>query len=301
MHKFAKSDFFGVFITILGAILWAFSGVCGQYMFEQKGVNADWLVSYRLILAGLALVIYVLFKSPTIVLLPLKNKKLLPYLICYGVFGLMMTQYTYFCAIELSNAAVATIIQYSAPTMILFIICFIEKRLPLAKEILALILTIVGIVLLTTHGDIGSLVISKKALAFAIISAVGVCIYTILPRRLNQTYPIALNLGLGMLLGGAILAVFTRVWQFNGVNDFSGYAALFGVVVLGTIFSFVFYMTGVKLIGATKASLIACIEPVSAMIFAYFLLGVRFVFLDIVGSFFIILSIFLVAKIKGNS
>ena len=107
----SQSEFFGVFITLLGGVLWGFSGVCGQYLFTQKGVSADWLVPYRLSLAGLAMVAYYLARSPRTALAPLKDRALLPQLLIYAIFGLMMTQYAYFYSIELSNAAVATVIQ----------------------------------------------------------------------------------------------------------------------------------------------------------------------------------------------
>ena len=64
---------FGVIIALLGGILWGFSGVCGQYLFNEKGVSADWLVPYRLFLAGGVLVIYYLAKSPRRAFAPLKD------------------------------------------------------------------------------------------------------------------------------------------------------------------------------------------------------------------------------------
>ena len=60
----SQSEFFGIFITLLGGVLWGFSSVCGQYLFTQKGVSADWLVPYRLGLAGLAMVAYYIARSP---------------------------------------------------------------------------------------------------------------------------------------------------------------------------------------------------------------------------------------------
>ena len=185
----SQSEFFGVFITLLGGALWGFSSVCGQYLFTQKGVSADWLVPYRLGLAGLAMVAYYLARSPRLALAPLKDRALLPQLLIYAFFGLMMTQYSYFCGVELSNAAVATVIQYSAPALILAVVCFLERRVPKKVELIALIFAVLGVVLLATHGDLGSLVISAEALVWCLISALGVVIYSLIPTKLNQKYP----------------------------------------------------------------------------------------------------------------
>ena len=48
----------GTIVTIAGGILWGVSGVCGQYMFQNKGVTAPWLVSVRLVVAGLLMLCY---------------------------------------------------------------------------------------------------------------------------------------------------------------------------------------------------------------------------------------------------
>ena len=251
---------------------------------------------YRLSLAGLAMVAYYVARSSRLALAPLKDRALLPQLLIYAFFGLMMTQYAYFYSIELSNAAVATVIQYSAPALILAVVCFLQRRAPKKVELIALILAVLGVILLATHGDLGSLVISAEALVWCLVSAVCVVIYNFAPTKLNKKYPVALNLGWGMVIGGGALALYTRVWQLEGVSDADGFAALAAVVILGTICAFSFYMTGLKIIGASRASMIACIEPVSAAAFAYFWLGTELVFLDFTGFVLIISCIFLLAR-----
>lgn len=89
-----NSYIFGVFITLIGGVLWGFSGACGQYLFEQKGVGSDWLVPYRLLISGIILLSVYLIKSPKIIFLPFKNPKNIPQILVYAIIGLMMTQYT---------------------------------------------------------------------------------------------------------------------------------------------------------------------------------------------------------------
>ncbi|MDA3043808.1 MULTISPECIES: DMT family transporter [unclassified Campylobacter] len=294
-----QSIIFGIFITFLGGVLWGFSGVCGQYLFEIKGVSANWLVPLRLLCAGGVLVIYCAFSlRDRRVFAPILDANLRAQFLAFSILGLMLTQYFYFYFIELSNAAVATVIQYTAPAMILAIVCITEARLPKINEFVSLILAILGVVILATHGDLGSLVISQKALIFCLLSAACVCVYNLAPKKLNQKYPVVLNLGWGMVLGGVVLGGVLGVWNLAGVSDLSGVLAFLGVVFFGTVLAFSFYMVGVKLIGAPKASLIAAIEPVSAAFFAHFWLGTKFVFLDFVGFVLILSCILLLAK-KG--
>lgn len=43
----------GYIITICGGLGWAIGGACGQILFRDCGVDADWLVPIRMFLAGL--------------------------------------------------------------------------------------------------------------------------------------------------------------------------------------------------------------------------------------------------------
>ena len=39
-------------MALVGGTCWGFSGCCGQYLFEQKGIEAPWLVAVRLFFCG---------------------------------------------------------------------------------------------------------------------------------------------------------------------------------------------------------------------------------------------------------
>ena len=53
----------GMAIALIGGIFWGLAGVFGQFLFEYKGTNARWLVSVRLVLAGILLLSTVVVKQ----------------------------------------------------------------------------------------------------------------------------------------------------------------------------------------------------------------------------------------------
>ena len=53
----------GMSIALIGGIFWGLAGVFGQFLFEYKGTNARWLVSVRLVIAGILLLSTVLVKQ----------------------------------------------------------------------------------------------------------------------------------------------------------------------------------------------------------------------------------------------
>ncbi|MBF1191877.1 MAG: EamA family transporter [Fusobacterium periodonticum] len=290
-----KNDNTGMLSTFVGGTLWGINGVMGNYLFLNKNVTTPWLIPYRLILAGFLLLGYLYYKKGSKIFDILKNPKDLLQIVLFGFIGMLGTQYTYFSAIQFSNAAIATVLTYFGPTLVLIYMCLREKRKPLKYEIVSICLSSFGVFLLATHGDITSLQISFKALVWGILSALSVVFYTVQPESLLKKYGASIVVAWGMMIGGIFIAFVTKPWNINVTFDFITFLVLMLIIVFGTIIAFILYLTGVNIIGPTKASIIACIEPVAATICAILFLGVTFDFLDVIGFLCIISTIFIVA------
>ena len=290
-----KNDNTGMLSTFVGGTLWGINGVMGNYLFLNKNVTTPWLIPYRLILAGFLLLGYLYYKKGSKIFDILKNPKDLLQIVLFGLIGMLGTQYTYFSAIQFSNAAIATVLTYFGPTLVLIYMCLREKRKPLKYEIVSICLSSFGVFLLATHGDITSLQISFKALVWGILSALSVVFYTVQPESLLKKYGASIVVAWGMMIGGIFITFVTKPWNINVIFDFVTFLVLMLIIVFGTIIAFILYLTGVNIIGPTKASIIACIEPVAATICAILFLGVTFDFLDLIGFLCIISTIFIVA------
>ena len=290
-----KNDNTGMLSTFVGGTLWGINGVMGNYLFLNKNVTTPWLIPYRLILAGFLLLGYLYYKKGSKIFDILKNPKDLVQIILFGFIGMLGTQYTYFSAIQFSNAAIATVLTYFGPTLVLIYMCLREKRKPLKYEIVSICLSSFGVFLLATHGDITSLQISFKALVWGILSALSVVFYTVQPESLLKKYGASIVVAWGMMIGGIFITFVTKPWNISVTFDFVTFLVLMLIIVFGTIIAFILYLTGVNIIGPTKASIIACIEPVAATICAILFLGVTFDFLDVIGFLCIISTIFIVA------
>lgn len=286
----------GTIVTIAGGILWGVSGVCGQYMFQNKGVTAPWLVSVRLVVAGLLMLCYYFLTDREQTLAIWKSKRDRRDVIIYGLLGMLPCQYAYFQTIEWSNAGTATVIQYLGPALIVIWVCFRTKRMPTLQEITGVILAVIGVFLIATHGNPTSLALSGRALLMGLASAVSVAIYTLEPARLQKKYDTPLILAWGMTIGGVALTLISRPWTAKGIQADAGmFAALAFVIVFGTMAGFSLYMTGVKLIGSVKASLYACMEPVSSMILTVLWMKVNFTTPDLIGTLLVIATIIILA------
>ena len=290
-----KEVIFGTILTITGGILWGISGVCGQFLFQNKEVTASWLVPIRLVTAGLLLLLYYVIRDRGKAFDIWKTKRNRTDIIVYGLAGMMLCQYSYFQTIEWSNAGTATVIQYLGPALIVVWVCFRTKRLPQTKEVLGVILAVTGIFLIATHGNPTSLALSQKALVMGLLSAVSVVVYTIKPAGLQKQFATPLVLAWGMLIGGAVLMVVFCPWNYQVIFDRETFAAVAFIILFGTMAGFSMYLTGVKMIGSVKASLVSCVEPVASMILTAVWMKVSFTTPDLIGTLFVIATIIILA------
>lgn len=290
----------GIVFSLLGGIFWGLSGSCGQYLFTYHNVSSDWLVPIRMLSTGIILLCISGKKHRGSIFAVWHGKSNFLRMGAFTLFGLIMCQYSYFTAIELSDEGTATVLQYLSPAMILVFTCFKNKKLPMAAEVIAIILAIGGTFVIATGGKVSSLAVSPAALFWGIIAGVFLACYSLIPVPLLKFTDTPTVLGWGMLIGGAALMPVFRPWESMPKITFSLIAALAGVVILGTVIAYTFYLEGIHLIGATKASIISSIEPVSATVISALWLGTDFSFADIIGFAMIISTIFIISLHKGR-
>lgn len=177
----------------------------------------------------------------------------------------------------------ATVIQYSAPILIMVLFAFVEKRFPKKEEVFVLIIVVIGIFLLATHGSVKNLVITHAALFWGLLSAGAFAVYNVQPRKLIQEFGTLETVGWGMLIGGILVTPFTKVWNVPGHWDIVTVSMTIGVVFLGTIVSFSCYLHGISMLGPVQGSMLGCVELLVATILSATVLGQAFGMIDVVG------------------
>lgn len=295
MERIEAQKYKGMIFAIIGGIFWGLAGVFGQYLFVNHGLNAKWLVSVRLLLAGVMLLIPVMIKEKKQVFAIWKDKKNIPTIFLFAIFGMGLCQLAYYTAVQFSNAGTATVIQYTGPAMIMVYFCIRYRRKPQFMQVLALIMAMAGVFLLATKGDVTSLNISPTALVWGILSAIALAAYNLIPVNLMAKYGTLSVIGWGMLLAGIMMAAYVRPWHIIGTWDWKAVGALAVVVIVGTILSFAFYMEGVRLTGAQTASLIASVEPVTATVATVLMMGVAFTMPEVIGIVIIIIAVIILS------
>lgn len=282
MREIAK----GSFLALFGAVCWGVSGCVAQYLFEYEGMDSNWLTPLRLGLAGVVLFLYYLLRSKKdrqALFAPWRDPRDAIDLVIYGLVGVSGCQFLYFLTIQLSTAGVATILQNLSPVMVLGVTCLQARRAPRAFEIVSIVLALVGLFLLTTHGSLTGLVISPAALVSGLLSGVCVVLYTMWPRRLQSRHSTPVMQCWAFVMGGAVFGFVFAPWASGYVPSLRGVLGIVFVSLIGNVLAFCCFMQGVKMVGAQRANLYTFAEPVTAALLSTLLLGSPFTWIDAVG------------------
>ena len=288
----------GILLALLAGILWGITGPLGQFLFDEKTITPEWLVTCRLIVSGMVILLGMFVRRRLEIFTIWKDKKDAVHMVVYSVAGMMAVQYSFFVAVEASNGGTATVLQYTNPVMIILYLALFQKVRPKSKEVAAVLLALAGIFLLSTNGNLHTLVITPKGLFMGLLCAVFTCFYSMLPRRLMEKYDEVMVCGWSMFIGGIVLAIWKHPWEVGAGVDYQVWG-LFGMLVLfGTVIPFIASLKAIMLAGPMYANVLASIEPVVASFLTVLFLGTTFGGFEILGFGCIILTIVMLSLNK---
>jgi drug/metabolite transporter (DMT)-like permease len=180
----------------------------------------------------------------------------------------------YYLAIERLDVAVALVLQYTAPALVVAWVAVAARSLPRPEVLVAVPVTFVGVVLLS--GLIGSDIGPADGLgiAFGLASAVLFATYTLVSERAGDAYGIFGALLRGFLAATVMWIAFqiTRGWPGELFESTTILGVLF-VGVGGTLAPFVLYLWGVQRVRAERAAIAATLEPIAGAAIAWVFLS----------------------------
>lgn len=201
-------------------------------------------------------------------------------IVAFGLTAVAGCQVFYFAAMQRMPVAVALLIQYIAPVLLVVAVWVRTRRAPSTLVIVGSIVAMVGLVLVV---DISGARFDLLGTLFALCAAVCAAAYFVIAARAgDQLPPLALAAG-GLLTGTLVMAVLVG----TGVLPFAAPAItvpVFGAEVPGilpllwvggvaTTLGYALGVIAVPLIGSRVASFVGLSEVLFALGFAWLLLG----------------------------
>lgn len=290
----------GIVFAALGGICWGFSGTCAQLLTNGYDIPVSWITSVRLTAAAILFLTVCAFKNWRTLRAALRDVRSLLYIAGFSILGVLLTQVSYLSAIAYTNAGIGTVLERLGIVVIMVYVCVRVKRLPKLRECAGLVLAMAGVFLIATQGDIGSLAIPAQGLFWGLISAIALAFYTLMPVKPLAKWGSFIVTGIAMLMGSIVSTTVVQPWNMDVAVSIDVVLIMAAMVLIGTFGAYLFYLQGINDAGSVRASLVGCVEPVSAMVISSVWLGTAVTGFDIAGTVLIIVMVVLTTQRGGD-
>ena len=273
----------------------------------ESGLSAFRLTQIRTIGAFLVLFSYVYLKNKQSLRI---NRKELPILIAFGVFGFAAVNLFYFLAIQRLNVGVALIIEFTAPIWIALWMRFIQKKIVSRLMWWGLVVGLTGLVLIAQVWR--GLTLDGLGVTFAVLDAFALALYFLVGEKLVGVKSSEATMAWGLGISSAFFAIIQPWWSFpfdelGRVVELTGrlagisiptYFLILWIIVLGTAVPYFLVLNGLRGLSAATSSSIGMLEPVFGGIFAWIFLYEKLNFIQSVGAVVVLIGIYLANRAR---
>ncbi|HWI30904.1 MAG TPA: DMT family transporter [Microbacterium sp.] len=226
----------------------------------------------------------------------------------FGLTAVAGCQIFFFAAMQRMPVAIALLIQYLAPVLLVILAWVRTRRAPSRLVIAGSIVAIAGLVLVV---DISGAQFDLLGTIFALAAAVCVAAYFLIAERAgDELPPLALASG-GLLIGAVLMAVLclTGILPFVAPDvtvalagiALPWYVPLLWVAAIATTAGYAFGVMAVPRVGSRIASFVGLSEVLFALGFAWLLLGEAPTGVQLAGGALILLGVVLVRLDAGSA
>jgi drug/metabolite transporter (DMT)-like permease len=278
----------GYIFIMIAVLFWGVSATAAKYLFTHN-VDTLIIVQTRSSLAFLLLFGYFVIYDSSVLKIHLRD---LGFLIVLGVIGIATTNFLYYFTVRETTVATAILIQYTAPVMVtLYATFFHEERFTKIK-FFALALSMIGCFLAVSGGDVSTIRIQGLGLVTGIGSAVTYSFMIILSKHILQRYKqwtmLIYAFGFAMLFWLCINTPLDIMAKDYSLHDW-GIFLLFSICSI--LIPYSFFAAGLRLVQASRASIVSTLEPVTAIVSAYLFIGEKLNSVQALGAIVVLAAV----------
>jgi drug/metabolite transporter (DMT)-like permease len=298
----------GELYLFLGALTFSVNGIFSTVVLEH--MSAFRLAQIRAMSAfALMLIFTLIFRREFLRV----SKREIPTAIAYGVVGFALVNVGYFLGIERGlPLGLVLVLEFTAPIWIALWIKYVRKGHVANDMWFAIALSLVGLVLVTKIWD--GFKFDLLGLTGALGSAFALTAYFLIGKSFGANrHPISSTI-VGLAVASAFWLVVLPIWNFptevltiemdiHGYlagQTFPGWLLLIWVVVMGTVVPYLFVISGLRLLSASKSSVLGMLEPVLAGALAWIWLGQGWDSIQLVGAAVVLTGIYLADRSKSS-
>jgi len=291
--KISKNVAYG--LMAIAAIAWATSGTLTELSLDAGAEVLQITALSYVFSAAILLPVILLFDPKS---LKIDTKDLVPFLVFSLVTGTFFSLAWFFC-VEKTGVATAVILLYLYPSIVTIASVFLLKEKLTFQKSLALPITFAGAVLVAGAQDFAEgLTFDMVGVGLGIFAAAAGAVYYLWGKKFLDKYTantVILYMTL-LSIPGLFLISVTLMEPLKLFGQGLSGSAFLWIFLLGLIpgmIGFVISMFALGHIEASKASIVASIEPVAAVIIAYLVLSQKINTLQTVGVALVFIGVLL--------
>lgn len=285
----------GYILIIMASILWGTMGILAKLSFEF-GILPETLIALRLVIsfATLAVVLILLDRDS----LKIQKADVRSFLI-FGVFAIAFQRISYFYAVDLTTATVAAILFYTYPVFVTLSASLFLKEKITYGELLAIVLTFLGVALVVRIYDTSSLSVNLVGIIFGLLSSLFFVFYFIATKKLRNRYAswtlTFYGDGIGALTLTPIIAIsFPQMTEF----PLQLWLLIFTIAWIPSLLAYLLYSHALKYVKASKGSVLSVLEPLSTALFSTIFVGENLENLQVMGIALALIGVVLLFRMK---
>lgn len=270
-----------VISVLTGATLLGSLGAWGRLVFRYEP-DPMLVVTWRALIgaAGLAAVLALLRPD----LLRIRPRDTV-FFVAYGFLGVTLNFWFYFSAVKFTTLAIAITLLYTYPAFVaLLSALFLGERLTASKWG-AVALTLTGSALVAQIHEADLFRVNLRGILFGLLTGLSMAAYSIFGKRALARYASWTVVFYAFTAGGLFLAVMSG----PGLGRASGYPALawvwiFALAIIPSLGGYALYTLGLRDLPASRASVIATWEVVTAAFLGWLLFNEHLAPIQILGA-----------------
>ena len=286
--KISKNLAYGM--MAFAAVMWGTSGTLTVLAIDA-GATANQIALFGTLASAVILVSILMVLDRGAFKIRTKD---LPALTVFAVITGTLFSLAWYNAINLTSVSTALVLLYSYPSMVTVASVFLLGEKMTASKMVALPLTFLGCVLVAEAYDLEAIRLNIWGVALGLFTAFAATVYYVWAKKLLLVYSsntLALYMTL-LMIPGLLLAV-NPFSIIDNPLSLDAWLYIFLIGLLPGTFGFVVAMIALRHIEASRASMIAGIEPVSGVILAVIFIAESVDALQSLGVVLVIAAVFI--------
>ncbi len=280
----------GALVAVLSALALSVMGIFGKYLYEYN-VDPLNIVTLRAIIAFTTLAFVYLLLTRRLPCIRIADIGLF---VLLGFIGIALNYASFFLALKFTNLTTTIILLYTFPAfVVLGEFLFFGKPLN-GVTITSVLLSLAGCVLITGAYDLSLLIVNAWGAVFGLTASLTKAVYTLLGKKLLGRYDAWTTTFYAMGFGAVFLLIYSSV---SGVLEISlpigAWGYIMAIAWIPTLIGYSLFVVALSYLEAGRASIIATLEPATAILLASLLLGEKIGMLQLAGIVVVLSSVLL--------